>query len=289
MASPRKEGGGKIYLQVDLWPCYPKSIGFLPSSSTTYMWSLKRLNLIYSLYCAHMALYTECQSWPLTPLPKINRVPPPIIHNLHVKFERDWAKTVTMYPAHKVLYAQCQNWPWPLTQWPKINRFPTLIIHNFHVKFESDWAKTEACIVFTRSCTQSAKVDLDLWPHDPKSIGFHLLSYHPQLICEVWKWLGKNWSLYSVTRSCTQSAKVDLDLWPHDPKSIGFSSYHHHKLHVKFTQFAHRQDHQEGKFHSSLSQQEHQPIPNFHQDTVHSSEHPGATYHRIRLQHVEPI
>ena len=27
---------------------------------------------------------------------KINRVPPPIIHNLNVKFEIDWAKTVKL-------------------------------------------------------------------------------------------------------------------------------------------------------------------------------------------------
>ena len=41
-------------------------------------------------------LYIECQSWPwpLNPWPKINRVPPLIIHNLHVKFESDWTNTV---------------------------------------------------------------------------------------------------------------------------------------------------------------------------------------------------
>ena len=40
--------------------------------------------------------YTDCQScpWPLTMWPKNNRVPPLIIHNLHVKFESDWAKSV---------------------------------------------------------------------------------------------------------------------------------------------------------------------------------------------------
>ena len=46
-----------------------------------------------SLYRVHKVLHTECQSWPwpLTPLPKINRVPPLIIHNLHAKFESYWA------------------------------------------------------------------------------------------------------------------------------------------------------------------------------------------------------
>ena len=48
------------------------------------------------LYPAHKVLYTQCRSWPwlLTPWLKINRVPPLIIHNLHVKFESDLAKTV---------------------------------------------------------------------------------------------------------------------------------------------------------------------------------------------------
>ena len=157
----------------------------------------------------------------MTPWPKINRVPPLIIHNLHVKFENDWAKTVvsivstrsytqsaivvtfdpmtqnqygssshhsqltcevwkrlvkncSRYRVHKV---KCDGWPWPLTPWPKINRVPPLIIHNLHVKFESDWAKTAVAIVSTRSYTQSATVDLDLWPRDPKSIGFLLSSF----------------------------------------------------------------------------------------------------------------
>ena len=69
-----------------------------------------------------------------------------------------------------------QSLPWPMTLWPKINRVPSLIINNLHVKFESDWAKTVVCIVSTRSYTQSTKVDLDLWTHDQKSIGFLLSS-----------------------------------------------------------------------------------------------------------------
>ena len=86
-------------------------------------------------------------------------------------------KNCSRYRAHKVLYTECQSWPWPLTPWPKINRVPPLIIHNLHVKFESDWAKTVVCILPTRSYTQSAKVDLDLWSRDPKSIGFLLSSW----------------------------------------------------------------------------------------------------------------
>ena len=61
-----------------------------------------------------------------------------------------------------------QIWPWPMTQWPKINRGPPLIIHNLHAKFESDWAKIVVAIVSTGSYTQSAIVDLNLWPCNRK-------------------------------------------------------------------------------------------------------------------------
>ena len=85
-----------------------------------------------------------------------------------------------------------------MTPWPKINRGPPppLIIHNLHVKFESDWAKTVVVIVSTRSYTQSAIVDLDLWPRDQNQNGSS--SHHSQLTCEVWKWLVKNCSRYRV-------------------------------------------------------------------------------------------
>ena len=189
---------------------------------------------------------TRCQSWswPLTPWPKINRVPPLVFHNLHVKSESDWAKTIvcivstmyytqcqswpwpmtqwpkinrvssshhpqltgevwkwlgyicSLYHVHKVLYKECQCWHWPLTPWPKINMVPPLIIHNLHVKSESDWAKSVVGIVSTRSYTQSAKIDFDLWSRDRKSKGPS--SHHPQLTCEVWKWLIKNCSRYRV-------------------------------------------------------------------------------------------
>ena len=107
-------------------------------------------------------------------------------------------KNCSVYRVHKVLYAECQSWPWPLTLSPQINRAPPLIIHNLHVKFESDWATTVVCIVSTRSYTQSAKVDLDLWPRDQKSIGFLLSSSTTN------KWslkvIGENCSLYRAHR-----------------------------------------------------------------------------------------
>ena len=128
---------------------------------------------------------TECQSWPwlLTSWPKINRVPSLIIHNLHVKFESDWASTVVAIVSTG-LKTECQSWPWPLTPWPKINRVLPLTIHNLHVKFESDWAKTVVAIVPTRSYTQSAKVDLDLWHRYPKSIGSLLSSWRNKVKCD---------------------------------------------------------------------------------------------------------
>ena len=56
------------------------------------------------LYSFHKVLYIECQSWPwsLNSWPKINKLPPLIIHNLHVKFERGWKKNFSCYRVHKV-------------------------------------------------------------------------------------------------------------------------------------------------------------------------------------------
>ena len=139
-----------------------------------------------SLYRAHKVLYTECQSWtwPLTQWPKINRVPPLIINNLHVKFESHREVTVVcILPTRQSTMdgrtdAHTRSLTQPhtngcitisLTPWHKINRVPPLIIHNLHVKFGSDWAKAVVAIVSTRSYIQSAKVDLGLLPHDPKS------------------------------------------------------------------------------------------------------------------------
>ena len=73
----------------------------------------------------------------------------------------------------------------------------------------------------TRFYTQSVKVDLDLRPCNPKSS-----SHHPHLACEVWKWLGKNCSLYYAYKVLYTEHKFDLDLRPHKPKSIGSSSHH---------------------------------------------------------------
>ena len=64
----------------------------------------------------------------------------------------------------------------PITQWPKINRILLSSSATYLWSLEVIKEKSVVCIVSTRSYTQSAKVDLDLWPRDPKSIGFLLSS-----------------------------------------------------------------------------------------------------------------
>ena len=134
---------------------------------------------------------------------------------------KNWSR----YCVHKVLYTECQSWPWPLTPWPKINRVPPLIINNLHVKFESDWEKTVVCIVSTRSYTQSAKFDLDLWPRDPKSIGFLLSSWW---MC-MWslKVIGqKLWSLLCPQGLIHRVPKLTLTFDPVTQNQYGSSSHH---------------------------------------------------------------
>ena len=57
-----------------------------------------------SLYPAHKVLYKECQSWPwpLTPWPKINRVPPLINPQLTGEVWKWSGKNCRPYRAHKV-------------------------------------------------------------------------------------------------------------------------------------------------------------------------------------------
>ena len=170
-----------------------------------------------------------------------------------MKFESDWAKTaVCIVPAK--FYTQCQNWPWSLIPWPQINRVPPLIILNLHVKFKRDWTITAVFIVSTKLCKQSAKVDLDIWPHDPKSIGFLIslsttcmwslkvigqklqpvscpqsfihrvpkvtLTFDPKSILDVK--FERDWTKTAVcivpTRFYTKSVKVDLGLWSCDQR-----------------------------------------------------------------------
>ena len=110
----------------------------------------------------------------MTQITKINRVPRLsrlIIQNLHVMFESDWTKSVfgIVPTAQKVLCIECQSWP--LTTQPKINRV-TPLINNWRVVWKW-WGKNVVFILPTRFHSLSVKVDL--WPRNPKSIGFLLI------------------------------------------------------------------------------------------------------------------
>ena len=146
--------------------------GQCDASITNYTWSLK---VIGQKYHVHNVLYTLCRSWPLTPWPKINRVPPLVIHNLLVKFESDWAKTVIcILPTRSYTQGAKVDLGHHLQITCEVNRFSPLIMNNSHVKFGSDQAKTLACINSARFHKQSPNADLR--PDDPKSIGFLLSS-----------------------------------------------------------------------------------------------------------------
>ena len=95
--------------------------------------------------------------------------------------------------------------------WPWIIRVPPLIIQNLHLKFQTDWTWSVVCSVSTRPYTQSAKVDLELWPCFPKSVGFLLSS--STIYFEVWKWLGKHCSLYRVHKILY----TECQSWPWTP------------------------------------------------------------------------
>ena len=84
---------------LDLWSGDSQSIGFLLSSSTTYMWSLKAIRQTYTLACiVPNVSQAKCKisPWPFTLWPKNNRVPPLITNNIYLEFESDSAKTVVL-------------------------------------------------------------------------------------------------------------------------------------------------------------------------------------------------
>ena len=64
---------------------------------------------------------------------------------------------------------------------------------------------------------QVPKIDLDLWPHEPKSVGFFIIIDNLNV---------KYQSDWVKTEACRntyrQTAQDSLELWPRDPKSIGF-------------------------------------------------------------------
>ena len=117
--------------------------------------------------------------WP--PWLKFNRVPPLIMNNLHVEFESDQEKTVVciVSPRQSATYAwmdgQTDARSYPLAQ-PHKNDLITISRPTL-LRVDSI-----ACIVPKRFCRQSAKFDIDLWPCEPKSIGF----LHSSWITYMW-------------------------------------------------------------------------------------------------------
>ena len=138
------------------------------------------------------------------PWSKINRVPPLITNNLHLKFASDRAKTAACIMPTRFHTQSAKVY---LILWPRdsksIRYVPALIIHNLHMKFEND--RTAVCIVSTKFYIQSAKVDLDLWPCDTKSIEF-LLSLSTVYIWS-WKVIWIKLCIYYLTRTMTKSQK----------------------------------------------------------------------------------
>ena len=80
----------------------------------------------------------------------------------------------------------------------KINKVTPRIIHNLHVKFESYLTKAVVCIVSQVFIYIAPKFTLPFDPMTHKQNGSS--SYHPQLACEVWKRLSKNYSPYFVRK-----------------------------------------------------------------------------------------
>ena len=113
--------------------------------------TLKRLELldliIQTPYALHVAFPRRGQNWPwpLILWPKINRIPPLIIHNLHVKFESDWAKTVVcILPTRSYTQSAKANldlekaWIWP------IYKGRSLLCRTYNLKYECNknfWIK----------------------------------------------------------------------------------------------------------------------------------------------------
>ena len=158
------------------------------------------------------------------------------LYNGAVKFESNWPKTAvcivrTMFYIHK---STC--WSWPLTPRFKLYRAP--FIYNLYVKYASDWTKTNLYCAYKvlYMVVYSAKVDFDLWPQDPKSIGFLLSSSIASMLSlkvirekllrssgvlptRFYAW---PWTPRFVHRFYRRIAKFDLDLGSCDPYSIGF-------------------------------------------------------------------
>ena len=115
---------------------------------------------------------SECRSWPwdLTRWPKIYGVPPFIIHNFHVKFESDRAKTVAGIVPRRFY---TQGVEVDLELWPLDQKSIGVLLSSSTTCI---WClRVIGLKLPTRFYTQSAQVDIDHKPRDPKSTGFGFL------------------------------------------------------------------------------------------------------------------
>ena len=212
-------------------PRDPKSIGFLLASSTTYMWSLEVIRQKTSLYPAHKVLYTKCQHWPwpLTPpWPKINRVPPLVFHNLHVKSESDWAKTVVCivstrsYTQSAKVDLHLKSLFYILPRDPKSIGFLLASSTTYMWSLEVIRQKTSLYPAHKVLYTKCQRWPWPLTPPPwPKINRVPPLVFHNLHVKSESDW-AKTIVCIVSTMYYTQIAKDDFVLWPHDPKSIGF-------------------------------------------------------------------
>ena len=81
-------------VKLDIWPHDPKSIGFLLSLCTTYVWSLQVIQAKVIVCTVPKRFHSQMAKVDLDLWPQIHRVPPLIVNNLWVKIESDRVNVV---------------------------------------------------------------------------------------------------------------------------------------------------------------------------------------------------
>ena len=81
-------------VKLEIWPHDPKSIGFLLSLCTTYVWSLQVIQAKVIICTVPKSFHSQRAKVDLDLWPQIHRVPPLIGNNLWVKIESDRVNVV---------------------------------------------------------------------------------------------------------------------------------------------------------------------------------------------------
>ena len=101
------------------------------------------------------------------------------------------------------VFAGGQSWPWQLNLWVS-----PLFINNLHTKWLG-----KKCSLYRAHKISQQNPKVDLWPNDPKTIGF-LLSSSTTCMWSL-KVIGQKLVVCIMpTRFYTQTVKVDRDVWP---------------------------------------------------------------------------